>query len=99
MKRNQFFENRHPGIKIAFKIGVSDANRAKCKQTNECKQKITSCVKKLQFIISKNLDATLSVTGTLAPFSENYDSYNINCKKKFLKERSFRILRLVCYVT
>ena len=68
VKRNQFFENRHPGIKIAFKIGVSDANRAKCKQTNECKQKITSCVKKLQFIISKNLDATLSVTGTLAPF-------------------------------
>ena len=70
VKRNQFFENRHPGIKIAFKIGVSDANRAKCKQTNECKQKITSCVKKLQFIISKNLDATLSVTGTLAPFGE-----------------------------
>lgn len=72
MKRNQFFENRHPGIKIAFKIGVSDANRAKCKQTNECKQKITSCVKKLQFIISKNLDATLSVTGTLAPFLQNF---------------------------
>ena len=40
VERNQIFENRHPGIKIAFKIGVSDANRAKCKQTNECKQKL-----------------------------------------------------------
>ena len=81
-EKESIFENRHPGIKIAFKIGFQTPIEPNVnKQMNVNKN--YKLRKKLQFIISKNLDATLSVTGTLAPFSENYDSYNLNCKKNF----------------
>ena len=38
VERNQFFENRHPGIKIAVEMGISNDNGAKCKQTKKSKK-------------------------------------------------------------